>query len=658
MKKLLSVILALAMVLSLTACAGGSNTTTAAPEPQSTAAPAQTTAAPAQTTAAPAQTTAAPAQTTAAPPETTAEPEPAKEKIMRVASGSLCGTANPTMMNSPETDLVNFEQALLYRWFPKEDGSGRYLRGEIADGDPIQVDEEGKVWDIKIRQGITFVDYQGNDTGKEITAELMEDCYKLVLEPSLATRGADYMNTYVIVANAKEYFTQTAEAPVKWEDVGIKAKDKYTLEITLAASNSALNVMKNFQIYNLGPFDPDLMRELMSEDKSSTQYGITEDKAVYCGPFYLNQWVKEATLILKKNPNYPFADEIALDTVEVRYIENAQTKIELFRSGEVDYTGLNDDQGTDWNESPYYIAAPNRYIAYIEICDSQAYYEKTDDGELKRVEVDKSTLNFPILSDLDFKAALWYAVDRATLAKMESGIPVTYIVPNTSIALETEDGTVFFKDTDVAKSYRKSVEESYNPTLAKEYFEKAMKNNGYGEKDKLTLEFIYNSGSSFYSVMALFLQETLGKVFGEDRFELKLMETTSADRLAKVKGWRQDPNSFQLAVCMWSQGVSDESPYNMFNVYSSSYWGKCNSSYHCDTVEKNIWLQTTDSRVLADREYNTQLAGEMEKAFLEEYSLIPMFERTSQSLAGDRVIMPIDPSLGYGYFFFLWDVED
>ena len=75
-------------------------------------------------------------------------------------------------------------------------------------------------------------------------------------------------------------------------------------------------------------------------------------------------------------------------------------------------------------------------------------------------------------------------------------------------------------------------------------------------------------------------------------------------------------------------------------------------------MEKNIWLQTTDSRVLADREYNTQLAGEMEKAFLEEYTLIPMFERTSQSLAGDRVIMPIDPSLGYGYFYFLWDVED
>ena len=119
MKKFLSVILTLAMVLSLTACAGGSNTTTAAPEPQSTAAPAQTTAAPAQTTAAPAQTTAAPAQTTAAPQETTAEPQPEVEKVFRMASGSLCGTANPTMMNSPETDLVNFEQALLYRWFPK-----------------------------------------------------------------------------------------------------------------------------------------------------------------------------------------------------------------------------------------------------------------------------------------------------------------------------------------------------------------------------------------------------------------------------------------------------------------------------------------------------------------------------------------------------------
>jgi len=650
-------LLALAMVLSLAACGGSQDATTPAPQ-QTTAAPQQTTAAPKGTTAAPQQTTAAPQQTSAAPAEpTTQEPVAHVEKTLRVASSSLCGTANTTMLNSPESDLTNFEQGLLYRWFPNADGTGRYLRDEIADGEPVQADQEGKVWQIKFKQGITFVDYQGNDTGKEINAELMEECYKLVLLKPLAARAADYINMYISIAGAKEYFTQTAEAPVAWDAVGIKAVDKYTLELTLTAASSATSIMKNFTNQTLGPFDPDLMTELMSEDKSTTQYGITEDKAVYCGPFYLNQWVKEATLILKKNPNYVFADEVLLDTVEVRYIDNAQTKVELFRAGEVDYTGLNDDQGSDWDESPYYIAAPNRYIAYIEICDSQAYYEKTDTGEIKRIEVDKSTLAVPILSDPDFKAALWYAVDRATLAGLESGIPVTYIIPDTSIATEDENGTVFFKDSEVAKSYRKTVEESYNPELAKQYFEKAMANNGYGPNDKLTLEFLYNSGSSFYSVMALFLQETLAQVFGENRFELKLVETTSADRLAKVKGWRENPNSFQLAVCMWNQGVSDESPYNMFNVYSSSYWEKCNSSYHCDTVEKNIWLQTTDDKVLSDREYNTRLAGEMEKAFLEEYSLIPMFERTAQSLAGDRVIMPMDPALGYGYFYFLWDVE-
>ena len=58
MKKLLAVILSLAMVLSLAACGGEPAKTTEAPK-QSTAAPAQSTAAPAQSTAAP-ETTAAP----------------------------------------------------------------------------------------------------------------------------------------------------------------------------------------------------------------------------------------------------------------------------------------------------------------------------------------------------------------------------------------------------------------------------------------------------------------------------------------------------------------------------------------------------------------------------------------------------------------------
>ena len=63
MKKLIACVLALAMVLSLAACGGGSSATTAAPGAQTTAAPgAATTAAPgAATTAAPAATTAAPA---------------------------------------------------------------------------------------------------------------------------------------------------------------------------------------------------------------------------------------------------------------------------------------------------------------------------------------------------------------------------------------------------------------------------------------------------------------------------------------------------------------------------------------------------------------------------------------------------------------------
>ena len=57
MKKLLAVILSLAMVLSLAACGGEPAKTTEAPK-QSTAAPAQSTAAPAQSTAAPETTTA------------------------------------------------------------------------------------------------------------------------------------------------------------------------------------------------------------------------------------------------------------------------------------------------------------------------------------------------------------------------------------------------------------------------------------------------------------------------------------------------------------------------------------------------------------------------------------------------------------------------
>ena len=657
MKKLMSLLLAAAMILSLAACGQEPAATTPAPAvttkaPEATTkAPEATTAAPAPPTKAPEATTAAPAPTTAAPEPTTAEPVPEVEKIYN-RYDQVVLTMNPFEANAADSVVHSFMAARLYREWPGEDGASRYYRPELAAEAPVQMDSEGKVWQIKVREGVNFVNNKGEDTGKEITAEVFEYSFRMMLDPVLKQRAGDNLTTYVNILNAKAYFTQTAEAPIAWEDVGIKAVDKYTLEVTAALPTTEILIRKTFSGYNTAPVEPELYESLLNEDKTKTEYGTDETKVYFSGPFYVEVWNKESQEVLKRNPNYPLYDEIHFTTVNLHSVTDANTRVLMFEKGELDLVALTAAMGFEYNESPQYVTVPNRYVMSIEIGDGSAYYKKTDDGKLERVDLGKEVLDLPILADENFKKALWYAIDRTLLASLVNGRPSTYLIPDT--ATSDEEGH-YFKDTPEALAYRQSPEEAYNPEYAKECFEKAMADNGYGPNDKLTVELIHSTAEGQIRT-GEFLKEHLEKLFGVDRFELVLNGVQESVMLAQEKGWRDNPKSYQLGFGQWSLAAGDDLPMQALKVYSSSYYGRCNSSYHCEKLEEMIWMLDTDAKLSVDRAYAVQVSAEAEKAALEGLVAIPMYGKSSEYLIADRIELPIDPELGLGFFEWLGDV--
>lgn len=649
MKKIMAftVLIAVLLTACLTGCSSGQQESSAPPVttgPEKTTTPAATE----KTTQVP--TTKAPttkeAETTAAPstPAPSTEVPEVKDVKPLVIASSNCTTLNPYLANAAEDDFQTFTGARLYRFFPDGNG-GREVIPELADGEPVQVDSEGTVWQIKIKSGLTFMDYLGQDTGKPINAETFEYSFRMALDPRLKNRAGDGYSVYITIVNAELYFKQTAESKVDWKDVGIKAIDPLTLEIRTAVPATKINVMKTFTGYSTVPVEPELFASLMAEDGLTCAYGTDVTKTYFSGGFYCTEWVKESAIVLKKNPNYVYADKVKMTDVKLLYVSNASTKLDMFLAGELDITSLNPAQGKEYAESPMYVTYPSRYLVYIEICDSSAYYERNAEGELIRHEVDPSQLEMPILGNINFKKALWYGVNRKTLANLNQGFPVTYIIPDTSEAYE--DGTLF-KDTDVAKSYRQSVEESYNPELAKQYFEKAMDECGYSKTDKLVIEFKTNE--DFHQTQtAIVLQEQYTNVFGEDRIEIKHTVTTEVFK----KLWRENPNIYQLGVSYWSRAVTDESPYNTFDTFASSFYTTAAASYHVEKVEDLVYLQKKEARVKNDREYNVKLAGEMEKAFLDECGVIPLYERNTQYLINEDLILPVNPEEVRALYYWL-----
>lgn len=96
----------------------------------------------------------------------------------------------------------------LYRDYINETGDGYVTEGMLAADVPQQMDEEGKVWRIPIRQDYYWADY-GPTKGlnAQMTADTVIYSFKMCLDPDLFNVKAALLasNSTVQIVNAYEY---------------------------------------------------------------------------------------------------------------------------------------------------------------------------------------------------------------------------------------------------------------------------------------------------------------------------------------------------------------------------------------------------------------------------------------------------------------------
>jgi len=89
--------------------------------------------------------------------------------------------------------------------------------------------DDGLVWTFKIRQGVNWVDANG-EVYAEVTAQDFVDSAMYVLNSDNASDSANIL--YSVIKNAEAYYNKEI---TDFNEVGVKAIDPYTLEYTLKA---------------------------------------------------------------------------------------------------------------------------------------------------------------------------------------------------------------------------------------------------------------------------------------------------------------------------------------------------------------------------------------------------------------------------------------
>ncbi|WP_250228989.1 peptide ABC transporter substrate-binding protein [Anaeropeptidivorans aminofermentans] len=561
--------------------------------------------------------------TAEAPKEEAKASEPASSEPYGTFNNYFTGdidTINPhiyTLSNSG--DVFALVSLMLYKQMPTEDGKAFAYVGELAEGEPIKMDEEGKIWNIKIRENAVW------ENGDKIDIDDVIYSWKMCLDPILVnSRASQLASDYITIVNATDYYLQGSENKVAWEDVGIKKVDDYTLSLELTDPVTEADIKAHFNYVWTSLVHEPTYEAGMDAGRTKTTYGSSADRFMSCGRFILKDWVNGSQVNMVRNPDYVDKDEIKIAGYSYKMLDDANTALELFLSGDLDVVNLNASVIEQYIDDPRVKIAPATSIQTLTINHG-------------------NTNNSGILGNVNFRKALSYAVDRENIAKMTNGIAANYLVPQKCLG-DTDKGLTFRQMPEAQEYLEPNL--GFDAAKAKEYYDKAMAEAGL---TNLTLTLMYNESSANNKSASEFLHKELPKIFG-DSFTLELMAAPSSVLNTYIKGWKEgDPNSFELQWRGWN--TSTAAPWNGLKVYSSMYSNK-NEPYYNDEFDA-LWEEANYSLdAKLDPAYRLQLTREMEKIALDEVAACPVYEAPGYYMISERVNLISDgyiPGYGFGY---------
>lgn len=415
-------------------------------------------------------------------------------KVLRIAKD----TAVKTLDNSLATDGMSF------------DVMENFIDGLIdydADGKIIprvakewEMDDSGTVYTFHLRDDAVW----SNDD--PVTAHDFVYAWQRVVDPATNAEYGMLLGD-AGVKNAVEI--NAGDLPL--EDLGVKALDDYTLEVTLEDTVPYFLEFITFPIFN------PLNEKFVSEQ--GDKYAQSPEGLLSNGPFVLTDWVPGSSLALDKNDKYVDADTVMIDRVEYKILSDYQTAALEFDNGKIDYAKVSSDLVSRYVDNPAFDKVPSGFVWYIAPNQDKEH-----------------------LANADLRLALAYALDRGHLVDDIMGdgsLAAEYIVP-AGLAVGP-DGKDFRETSDTFLAY--------DFVKAEEHFEKAKTALG---KDSLELELLIED-SEESRTNAEAIQSDLNQL---DGLEVTITTVPKSERLDRMRA-----GDFDLGLTRWGPDYADPFTY-------------------------------------------------------------------------------------------------
>lgn len=292
------------------------------------------------------------------------------------------------------------------------------------------------VYTFKLRSNLKW------SNGDPLTAADFVYAWQRAVNP--ATKAADaYM--FLPIKNAKQI--ENGKLPVS--QLGVKAVNKTTLKVTLAQATPYFKYL-----VAAVPFLP-LDQKVVNQYGNA--YGTSAAKTVFDGPFTVQNWTTSSVKwTLKKNPKYWDKKSVKLNSVKFAVTKSPETALSQYQSGDLDNIVLAGQQAAQEKANKGYLSYPSGETDYL------AYNFRSK-----------------AMRNANIRKAISLVINRRSLTQnvLKNGSKVPYGLAPEEISKNPSNGADFAKDSSVKESV------AYNPTLAKQYWAKGLKQLGVKKLD-------------------------------------------------------------------------------------------------------------------------------------------------------------------------------
>jgi oligopeptide transport system substrate-binding protein len=214
--------------------------------------------------------------------------------------------------------------------------------------------------------------------------------------------GADYAYQFFGIKGAEAYNgcdPAKADCNALKAAVGIKAVDKYTLQVTLTSPQPWF--IQQLSHTSFIPVYKPIVDKFGNKFTEAANF-------VGNGPFKLTSWKHDASLTLVKNPKWRLANTVKLNTVQMQIITDGATMASAFDAGNIDVT----DIGPLSQDIPKYKKTPGGAV--------KGSLQNTG-GKALQITPTLGTyyygFNVKNITDVNQRRAMAFAIDRQAIVK-------------------------------------------------------------------------------------------------------------------------------------------------------------------------------------------------------------------------------------------------